>query len=65
MKLKKSTKKALKWSIFSALTIGLVHYIAHQIFTTGNFVMKVGTTVVISVFLISLFGMKWKDWFVN
>ena len=55
-------QKALTISIFSALTVGLVHYIAHHTFNhtalMGSNIQLVGITVVVAVFLISYIGMK-------
>lgn len=57
-------KKALITSVTSAAVIGIVHYIAHKVFSNPALIQSniqaVGITVVISVFLISYFGMRGK-----
>lgn len=55
-------QKAFLISGISALSIVLIHYIAHMFVPkyTTHVVAAVGTIVFISVFLISYFGMTWR-----
>lgn len=58
-----STKKALVVSGLSAIAVGVIHYTAHyfapKVFP-NNQVAFVGSIVVLSVFAIAFFGMRWK-----
>lgn len=53
-----TTQKALIASGISAAMVGAIHYVAHQAFAGDpDVVMKVGVTVVASVFIIGFYGM--------
>lgn len=58
-----SVKKALVVSGLSALVVGVIHFIAHyfapKVFA-NNQVAFVGSIVVLSVFAIAFFGMRWN-----
>lgn len=62
------TKVALKYSIISAVIIGIVYYISNKyIFNNvalwASNVKMVGIIMVVTTFLVAFVGMKWKDWF--
>lgn len=47
-------------SLIAGGLVGLTHYLAHQFITTGDVVMKVGATVIVSTIIIAYVGMGWK-----
>ncbi len=53
-----ATKKALMIAGGSALAAGALHFAAHTLAPAEHAVLIAGSTVVLSVFLISFIGMK-------
>lgn len=60
-----SRNRALMVAFWSALAVGLIHYIAHTyiagLFPSMNPVLVVGIVVFLSVFLIGFFGMRSRE----